>query len=357
MEKVNPTIILGTETSCDETAAAVVKVQKERFKILSNVVSSQVKIHQKYGGIVPEVAARNHVKNMLPVLNQALNKARVNKNKIDYIAVTNKPGLITSLLVGTETAKVLSYVWQKPLVTVNHLKAHIYANYLDAICHKPFAIRYPAIGLIVSGGHTELVLMKDKFSFKNIGQTLDDAAGEAFDKVAKILGLGYPGGPIISKLAKKGNSNAFNFPRGMIDSGDFNFSFSGIKTSVLYTTKQLNNPSRRRRLAEVGLTTKQQLNIAASFQQAVIEILVKKTVDAAKVYKAKSILLGGGVAANDELRKQIKEAASKNLPRTKLLIPPINLCTDNAAIVATAAYFKILKKDFTPWSEIKVEPN
>ena len=283
-------IILGIETSCDETAAAVVKIDRGRFKILSNVVYSQIKIHQKYGGIVPEVAARNHVKNMLPVLDQALSKAGVNKNKIDYIAVTNKPGLITSLLVGTETAKVLSYVWQKPLVTVNHLKAHIYANWLPirvggSLSSLPVrvggapvprrnnraeapdlpSIKFPAVGLIVSGGHTELVYMKDKFSFKTIGQTLDDAAGEAFDKVAKILDLGYPGGPVISKMAKKGNPDKFDFPRGMINSGDFNFSFSGIKTSVLYKVRDLKK-----------LTPKVKVDISASFEKAVIDEWISK---------------------------------------------------------------------------------
>lgn len=333
-------IILGFETSCDETSAAVIKVNRGHFKILSNIVSSQIKIHAKFGGIVPEVAARNHVKNMLPVLKQALTKAKVNKNKIDYIAVTNKPGLITSLLVGTETAKVLSYVWKKPLVTVNHLKAHIYANYLNN-----YKIDFPAIGLIVSGGHTELVYMKDKFSFKNIGQTLDDAAGEAFDKVAKILGLGYPGGPVISKLATKGNEHAFDFPRGMIHSKDFSFSFSGIKTSVLYKVRDLKK-----------LTPKIKADVAASFQIAVVEILVKKTIDATKKYKAKTIMLGGGVTANKLLREEIKNKVSQ-LDKVNLLIPEFNLCTDNAAIIAAAAYFKVLKKDFTPWNKIKVEPN
>jgi len=338
-------IILGIETSCDETSAAVIKIDNSRFKILSNVVSSQIAIHAKFGGIVPEVAARNHVKNILSVLKQALAKAKVNQNKIDYIAVTNKPGLITSLLVGTETAKVLSCVWKKPLVTVNHLKAHIYANYLNTISHKPFAIRYPAVGLIVSGGHTELTYMKDKFSFKNIGQTLDDAAGEAFDKVAKILGLGYPGGPVISKLATKGNEEAFDFPRGMISSKNFNFSFSGIKTSVLYKVRDLKK-----------LSQKQKSDIAASFQLAAVDILVKKTIDATIKYKAKTIMLGGGVTANKLLRDEMKEQV-KQLDKIDLLIPSFNLCTDNAAMVAAAAYFKILKKDFTHWSKITVEPN
>ncbi|MBU1164437.1 tRNA (adenosine(37)-N6)-threonylcarbamoyltransferase complex transferase subunit TsaD [Patescibacteria group bacterium] len=347
-------IILGIETSCDETAVAVIKVDRGNFKILSNVVSSQIAIHAKFGGIVPEVAARNHLKNMLPVLNQALIKAKVNQKKIDYIAVTNKPGLITSLLVGTETAKVLSYVWKKPLITVNHLKAHIYANWLPSgvggapASHRndraeapDLPIKFPSIGLIVSGGHTELIYMKDKFSFKNIGQTLDDAAGEAFDKVAKILNLGYPGGPVISKMATKGKPDAFDFPRGMINSKDFNFSFSGIKTSVLYKVRGLKK-----------LSVKQKTGIAASFEKAVVDVLVKKTIDAATKYKVKTILLGGGVTANKLLRNEMK----KNV-NVDLLIPSFNLCTDNAAIIAAAAYFKILKKDFTPWSEVKVEPN
>ena len=224
-------LILGIETSCDETATAIIratsyKLQATSFRILSNIVSSQIKIHRKYGGVVPEVAARNHIKNILPVIDEALAKAKVKPKQIDKIAVTSGPGLITSLIVGVETAKTLAYVWQKPIVPVNHLIAHIRAAWLKpAVSQKLESVQFPIIALVVSGGHTELIYMKDIKSFKKIGQTLDDAAGEAFDKVAKILDLGYPGGPEISKIALRGNSEKFDFPRPMINSKDFNFSF------------------------------------------------------------------------------------------------------------------------------------
>src|SRR3989338_2541204 len=276
-------IIFGIETSCDETSAAVVKINRNHFFVLSNVVSSQIKIHQPYGGVVPELAARNHIKNILPVINQALIEAKIKPNQVDKIAVTVGPGLITSLLIGVQTAKILAYTWQKPIAGINHMVAHIYANWLN---NK--LIKFPAIALIVSGGHTELVLIKNKNNFKKVGQTLDDAAGEAFDKVAQLLNVGYPGGPIISRLAERGDINAFNFPRPMIEKDNFNFSFSGLKTAVLYTIKDL--PKK--------LSDKQLADLSASFQQAVVETLVAKTIKAAEHFKAKTVILAGGVAAN-----------------------------------------------------------
>ncbi|PIS05070.1 MAG: tRNA (adenosine(37)-N6)-threonylcarbamoyltransferase complex transferase subunit TsaD [Candidatus Buchananbacteria bacterium CG10_big_fil_rev_8_21_14_0_10_42_9] len=333
-------IILGIETSCDETAAAVLEVKRGKFTLRSNVVYSQIKIHRQTGGVVPEVAARNHVIKVIPVLKEALTSAKVKPKDIDYIAVTHKPGLITSLLVGIETAKVLSYAWRKPLIAVDHLKGHLYANWLTENARH---IKFPALGLIVSGGHTEIVYMKDRFSFKNIGQTLDDAVGEAFDKVGKTLGLAYPGGPEIAKRATKGNPQAFNFPRPMIDSGDFNFSYSGLKTSVLYAVNKLKQP----------FSDKIINDICASFQAAAVEILVTKTKLAAAKYNIKAVIVGGGVAANNELRSKLKKA----IPNVNLILPEKKLTTDNAAMIAAAGYFKVLKKDFTPWQKIKAEPN
>ena len=332
------TIILGIESSCDETAAALIKVKRGKFKILSNIVSSQIDIHKKFGGVVPEVAARNHVVNILPVINQALVRAKINPKKIDKIAVTIGPGLITSLIVGVETAKTLAYVWQKPIIGINHLKAHFYANWLN---NQP--IKFPAISLIVSGGHTELILLTTKNKFKKIGQTIDDAAGEAFDKVAQLLKIGYPGGPIISKLAKDGNPKAFNFPRPMMKTKDFNFSFSGLKTSVLYTIKKL--PALK------ANSYRLKANICASFQQAVIDVLTQKTIKAALTYGAKTIILSGGVAANQLLRKSLKKRAENiNL---NFLMPEVFLCTDNATMIAAAAYFE----KSIPWQKIEADPN
>jgi N6-L-threonylcarbamoyladenine synthase len=327
-------IILGVETSCDETAAALVQTKGSKFKILSNVVSSQIEIHKKYGGVVPEVAARNHVKNILPVIDQALSKAKIKPSQIDKIAVTTGPGLITSLLVGVETAKTLAYSWQKPIYSINHLKAHLYANWLE---NK--TIKFPAISLIVSGGHTELILMTAPNKLKKIGQTLDDAAGEAFDKVAQLLNIGYPGGPIVSKYAKKGNPKAYKFPRPMINSNDFNFSFSGLKTSVLYTTKKLQ------------VTSHKLQDLCASFQQAVVDVLVAKTIKAALTYGAKTIMLSGGVAANELLRESLRQKTG-NL-KLNFLRPERYLCTDNATMIAVAVNFT----KPTSWPKLKVDPN
>jgi len=331
-------IILGIETSCDETAAALVQYQGGRFKILSNVVSSQIEIHKKYGGVVPEVAARNHLINMIPVVDEALTKAKIKPAKIDHIAVTTGPGLITSLLVGVETAKNLAYLWKKPIYSINHLKAHLYANLVQ---NK--AIKYPAVALIVSGGHTELVLLRkceSGFAFSKIGQTIDDAAGEAFDKVAQLLKIGYPGGPVISKLAEKGDPKAFDFARPMINSNDFNFSFSGLKTSVLYTVQKLK-----------ALSPKLKADLCASFQQAAIDVLIAKTLKAAKNYKAKTIMLSGGVAANKLLRKNLELKAKSY--KLNFLVPDFHLCTDNATMIATAAVFA----KPTPWQKLRVDPN
>ncbi|MFH1173038.1 MAG: tRNA (adenosine(37)-N6)-threonylcarbamoyltransferase complex transferase subunit TsaD [bacterium] len=317
--------ILGLETSCDETAAAVVEVKGGRFKVLSNIVSSQVAIHRRFGGVVPEVAARNHLKNMIFVVDRALHGNGL--SKIDLVAVNYCPGLITSLIVGVETAKALAYSLNKPLIGVDHLNAHLAAVYLD----NP-KIKYPALGLLVSGGHTQLIIMKKPNSFKVIGQTLDDAAGEAFDKVAKILKLGYPGGPIISRLAQAGQADAYALPRPMINKGHYDFSFSGLKTAVLYLVKGKK------------LSQKQVKDLCASFEQAVVDVLIAKTLKAAREQKVKTIILAGGVAANRKLRANLAQAIQKELPQVNFQVPAIEHCTDNAAMTAVAGYFVYQKR-------------
>ncbi|OGZ40276.1 MAG: tRNA (adenosine(37)-N6)-threonylcarbamoyltransferase complex transferase subunit TsaD [Candidatus Portnoybacteria bacterium RIFCSPLOWO2_02_FULL_40_15] len=349
-------IILGIETSCDDTCAAVVKRDKKGHKILSNVVSSQVKVHAPFGGIVPNLAAREHLKNIRPCLEKALKDADVKPKHIDLIAVTIGPGLIPSLLVGTNFAKALAYAWKKPIIGINHIEGHIYANWL-----KPVGENYklqipnsknlfPALCLVVSGGHTQLILMKGHRKYKLLGETRDDAAGEAFDKTAKLLGLGYPGGPIISKLAQKGNIYVFDLPRPMLNSKNYDFSFSGLKTAVLYLIKNLKKKNQNIKSLIPA--------IAAEFQQAAIDVLINKTIKAAKEYKVKTIMLSGGVAANQELRKQMTKAVKKEIPNSKFYVPDSNLCTDNAAMIAAAAYYhkKISGKTKT-WSKIQSRAN
>ncbi len=338
-------LILGIETSCDETAASLIEIKKRKVKILSNVVSSQIKIHQKYGGIVPEVAARKHLESILYVIKKALKK--IEKEKIDFLTVTTGPGLITSLLIGVEVAKTLAYAWQKPVVAINHLEGHIYAGYLSSLDFYLPNFRFPALCLIVSGGHTELVLIKDHGRYQKIGQTRDDAAGEAFDKVAKLLNLGYPGGPIISKLAQKGNDQAFNLPRPMINSHDFDFSFSGLKTAVLYSIKRLRATKCLFQIED----------FCASFEQAVIEVLIAKTIRVAKKHRVKTIILTGGVAANKKLRKQLGERIKEELPVISYQVPLIEFCTDNAAMIAWAGFFRIIRHKLTSWRKLKADPN
>ena len=328
-------IIFAIESSCDETAAAIVKIKGGRFDILANTILSQINIHKKYGGVVPEVAARHHIQNIIPVIEQTLTQAKLKPNQIDQLAVTVGPGLITSLIVGIETAKTLAYVWQKPIVPVNHMKAHLYANW----SHNQ-KINFPAISLIVSGGHTEIILQASQDKLKKIGDTLDDAAGEAFDKVAQLLGLGYPGGPIISKLAETGDARKYKLPRPMLKDSGSNFSFSGLKTAVLYTAQKIKK-----------ITPQVKADLAASFQAATVEVLTEKTVQAAIKYQAKTIMLSGGVAANKLLRQTL-EAKSKEL-NIKFLTPDFKYCTDNAAMIAIASRFA----KPIPWHKLKVDPN
>jgi len=306
--------ILGIETSCDETAVAIVKNGRD---IVSNTVASQIESHKRFGGVVPEIASRHHVEQMTIVLEEAFNEANVSWNDINAIAVTEGPGLVGALLVGVNAAKALAFAKQKPLVGVHHIAGHIYANRLE----KEF--EFPLLGLIVSGGHTELVLMKDHGHYELIGETRDDAAGEAFDKVARMLDLPYPGGPQIDRLAAEGEET-IDFPRAWLEEGSYDFSFSGLKSAVI---NKIHNAKQR------GEDLKKE-DIAASFQESVIDVLTKKTSRAAKEYQVKQVIVAGGVAANKGLRSALEnEFADLNIP---LLIPPLRLCTDNAAMIAAA---------------------
>ncbi|MBI5071961.1 tRNA (adenosine(37)-N6)-threonylcarbamoyltransferase complex transferase subunit TsaD [Candidatus Falkowbacteria bacterium] len=337
--------ILGIETSCDETSAAVVLSDGRNFEVKSNIVSSQIKIHAKYGGVVPEVAARIHVEAILPVVEAALGKDGA--KKIDAVAVAAGPGLITSLLVGNEVARILSYLWKKPLIGVNHMEAHIYANWL--LNQK---INFPVLCLVVSGGHTELILMRGHGKYEVIGETRDDAAGECFDKTAKILGLGYPGGPAIAAEAAKFTVQSSWFieklPRPMMATPDFDFSFSGLKTAVLYAARDLKNKYKMEEIIPA---------MAYEIQEAIVDVLIAKTMKAAKKYNVKTVMLAGGVSANKRLRERFVEAMKKELPGVEWSVPPFEYCTDNAAMVAAAGYFHAAKKDFTSWQKLKVDPN
>ncbi len=313
------TRILAIETSCDETAAAVVENGR---KILSNIIASQVDIHAEFGGVFPEVASRKHIEVISPVVNQALEEAHMGLDDIDCIAVTRGPGLVGSLLVGMNMAKGLAMARNKPFLGINHIEGHIYSPWLMPYVDE---IQFPLLTLVVSGGHTELYLMIDHGRYKHLGGTLDDAAGEAYDKVGRLLGLPYPGGPAIDKAATNGNQTAFKFPRGVIDDG-FNFSFSGLKTAVLRETKQFD-------------TNRLPVNdIAASFQTAVVDVLVAKTERAATAYGVTAVHIVGGVSANRELRQTM--AAQLDLP---VRYPDPILCTDNAAMIGAAAHWHFSK--------------
>lgn len=317
--------ILGIETSCDETGAAVVRDGRE---VISSVVASQIEFHQKFGGIVPEIASRKHLEMLNPIIGEAMAKANLTYEDLDAVAVTIGPGLVGALLMGLGSAKVIAYVKDLPLVGVNHLEGHIYANLIDHPDLKP-----PFVSLIVSGGHTMLVYMEDFGKYEVLGRTLDDAVGEAYDKVAAFLGLGYPGGPIIDQMAKEGDPRAIQFPRAMMKTGDLNFSLSGLKTSVLTYVSHLNLDAHELPLHD----------LAASFQAAVVDVLVSKTIQAAKDKNVKTIVLAGGVAANTYLREcMAKETKNEGFG---LYYPHAFLCTDNAIMVAVAGYYRYLAGD------------
>lgn len=380
-------IILAIETSCDETAISLIKGEKEKIEILANLVSSQVKVHAPFGGVVPHLAKREHEKNLLPLLKLALKEAGLlkkrsqfynfslkekeifeeifsrekvllkktlnflknyQKPKIDYLAITYGPGLAPALWPGVNLARALSFFWQIPLIPINHLEAHIYANLLT---RKKEEIKFPAMALIISGGHTQLIYMKDFGKYKLIGETRDDAVGECFDKVARLLNLGYPGGPAIAQEAEKGKS-LMNFqiklPRPMINSRDFDFSFAGLKTAVLYLLEDLSRKGK-----DIQALTPL---IAREFQEAVIEVLVKKTLLASEKFKVKTIIVGGGVAANQALQESFQRILKEKKLNYQLIFPEKQYSTDNAAMVALAGYYQLSKKK-GDWRTLKADPN
>ena len=381
MTKVKKDItILSVETSCDDTGIAVLRASKSgQFEVLANVIASQIDVHQKYGGVYPALAKREHQKNLLPTLTEALEKSSLLKNltteqkisdnnldiilerepellkqiipflqkyekpKIDLISITNGPGLEPCLWVGVNFAKALSSFWNIPLVPTNHIESHILVNLLENQ-----KIKFPAIALIVSGGHTQIILVSKVGKYKILGETRDDAAGECFDKCAKLLGLGYPGGPLISKLATDYTLNPIPYtlklPRPMMSTKDYDFSFSGLKTAVLYADRKIENKSEQ---------YKKQMS--AEVQQAIIDVLIKKTIKAVKDFKAKSLILGGGVTANQELKKQFKTKLEKESTNTEFFVPKPSLSTDNGLMVAITGFYH--QKETKAWQKIEADGN
>jgi N6-L-threonylcarbamoyladenine synthase len=373
--------ILAIETSCDDTGIAILEVSGNKkspdFELLANIVSSQTQVHQKYGGVYPMMAKREHQKNLVPTFVAALKQAKLlnqnttvnlsedkfttihkilerepelekqliplfkkyEKPDIDLISVTNGPGLEPCLWVGVNFAKAVSYIWNIPIVATNHIESHLLVNMLE----QKSNLKFPAVALIVSGGHTQIILAEKIGKYKILGETRDDAAGECFDKCAKILGLGYPGGPLISQLAKNIKTNKI-LPRPMISTNDYDFSFSGLKTAVLYADRKVakKNPEYKKQMA-------------AEVQQAIIDVLIKKTMKAVKNYNAKSLILGGGVSANQELRKQFKNKMEKESPETKFFVPKPALSTDNGLMVAINGFYH--KKNTANWKKIQADGN
>ena len=402
--------ILSIETSCDDTSLAIVRTRggnRVYFDILASVVSSQIKIHKKWGGVYPALALRAHQKNLIPVLEKVLKNSnfklqnsnletkkekikiiekilqrepellksflnfipKIKKPKIDFIAITQGPGLEPCLWTGINLAKALSFFWEIPIVPVNHVKSHIFANFIEKeVDLKNTSDLFPALALIISGGHTQLVLMENFKKYKILGETQDDAAGECLDKAARILGLEYPGGPIVEKKAKEfkiancilrraqddtGRNRSvelkIDLPRPMINSKNYDFSFSGLKTAVLYDFKKRNKKTRKDK--------NYVRQICFEIQQAIVDVLIKKTIKAAKDFRIKTILLGGGVSANEELRNQIKKAVKNYLPETKLLIPEKIYCTDNAVMTGINSYFNFLEGKTKKWQTLKAKSN
>lgn len=344
--------ILAIETSCDETAASVLSGTlggKPKFQLLSSVIKSQIEIHQKFGGVVPEVAARAHMQNILPVVEKGLSDAKTKLADLDYIAVTSGPGLVVSLIVGTEFAKGLSISTGIPLLPTNHIEGHLYSAFGNPSPTSPSGggkvrVKFPVLCVIVSGLHTTLAVMKDYHNYTVIGNTVDDAAGEAFDKVARLLNLAYPGGPKISKLALEGKTD-LNFPRPMVHAKNFDFSFAGLKTAVLYYIKALNKP----------LTKQIKADIAMSFENAVCDVITQKALRAAQKYNCKTVSLSGGVSANRKLREYLSQMSKEQ--KMGFAVPSFDLCTDNAGMIAIAAYFNLLngKKPVAP-AKVKADP-
>jgi N6-L-threonylcarbamoyladenine synthase len=329
-------ITLGIETSCDETAVAIVE---DGFKVLTNLIARQEHLHERFGGVVPEVAARAHVESLNPLLDQALREAGVGFGSLDGVAVTNGPGLVGALLVGMAAAKAISLTTGAPLIGVNHLEGHVWANFLAHGEPDP-----PYVALVVSGGHTMLVHIPELHRHEILGQTLDDAAGEAFDKVARLLGLGFPGGPALDALAAQGDPTAVRFPRSMADSGDLDFSMSGLKTAVLRYLRAEQAAGR-----DVSLP-----DVAASFQEAIVDVQVSKTIAAAKDLAVETVLLGGGVVANTRLRERMAHAGER--AGLRVLYPPLDLCTDNAAMIAVVGSARLARGERSSL-DIAADPN
>lgn len=350
--------VLGIETSCDETAAAVVE---DGHKLLSNVIASSADLHKAYGGVVPEIAARSHIESINPVVRRAMDDASCSWENINVIAVTYGPGLGGSLLIGVLAARTLAVLHKKPLIAINHVEAHPYAAFITGISDKlkqhydtsRKQPAFPMLSLIVSGGHTQLVLFQNHENYEVLGQTVDDAVGEAFDKVAKMLGLPYPGGPSIEKLAKSGNSDKLKLPKAKLEN-KYDFSYSGLKTAVLRTAQGVvgedyNFPSYK---LPKQLTDRQKADLSASFSKTALEILVDKTLQAYEEYAPKSVVVAGGVSASPELRRQM----AKELP-VKAYFPDITLCTDNGAMIAALGYFKTRQGETADPYRLDIKPN
>lgn len=331
-------IILGIESSCDDTSVALLDCSEQGCIVLSEKTASQIEIHKKYGGVVPEIAGRMHAEKIVPLIEEILN----GQPKPDTIAVTAGPGLITGLIVGVEAARTLAYSLNIPLVAVNHLQGHTYSVELS----KDQKIEYPAVALLASGGHTEIVHIPKPGEYILIGHTKDDAAGECFDKVAKLLDLPYPGGPQISKLAESGKTNAIDFPRPMMKENNFDFSFSGLKTSALYWLQK--------NTLDANITKN---DFCASFEQAIVDTLIHKTIRAVKENNPKTLILAGGVSANKKLRETLAQIIYQQYPETKFLYPELKYCMDNAAMIAVAGYYQAEKNNYTNWTDISADPN
>ncbi|MBT3419466.1 MAG: tRNA (adenosine(37)-N6)-threonylcarbamoyltransferase complex transferase subunit TsaD [Candidatus Magasanikbacteria bacterium] len=327
--------ILGIESSCDDTSAALVSITDGHFSVLSEKTASQIEVHKKYGGVVPEIAGRKHAEHIFPVIEEVLQ----HQIRPDAIAVTTGPGLITGLLVGVEAAKSLSYLLDIPVVSTNHIEGHIYSTLLKMDQKE---ILFPALCLIVSGGHTELILMKAHGVYERIGGTRDDAAGECFDKIAKMLDRPYPGGPEISRLATNGNPSTISFPRPMINSDNYDFSFSGLKTAALYWLRD-----------NTLLNDADTSNFCASVEQAIVDVLLAKTKKAIEHFSPQSLILAGGVSANQKLRETLQH----NITDIPLFLPPKKYAMDNATMIAVAGYFHAKEKHFTNWKDLEANPN
>ena len=350
--------VLPIETSCDETAAAIVEWSPSQAEaggqatVLANTVSSQASLHAKWGGVVPDLASREHIRNIVPVVEETLDRAKLSLADIDLLAVTQGPGLMPALVIGVTAAKLLALLWDKPLIGIQHLEGHIYANLLKGGAE----LRFPLLALVVSGGHTELVLMKDHFTYEILGETQDDAAGEAFDKVAKMLGLEYPGGPVVAKRADnfrlqiedgklsnlpeeseiKNLQSAFSFPRPMLDADNFDFSFSGLKTSVLYFLKKHEEQKQDASFID---------SVCHEFQEAVVDVLVGKTKKAIALYSPATFVIAGGVSANVRLRERLQDMIGEQFPETQFLTPEFSYSLDNAAMIAIAAALRYERMD------------